>query len=222
MTCTATASEGTTASSTFVIKVLPLTTSCEGLPLTDKGYLTAHPNYGANTAVTPCVSSTYTQIAVGPLVLVPGVPLLHIPPTGLNAAVLHGEVSSIVVTPGLAPSTAAATATVASVAVSALGLTLTAHAIYCQASATLSGGLCNDEVTSGLSDIANLTINGKSIVVSTAPITITLGLINIYVNQTVKVGNVVTQRALVVNIGGNPANDIVLGQAVAGVACASS
>ena len=101
-----------------------------------------------------------------------------------------------------------------------LGLTLSAHALYSQASATLTGASCTNEVTTGQSDIANLTINGKSIIVSTKPITIHIGLlISVYVNQTVKVGNVVTQRALVVNIGGDPANDIVFGQAVAGVAC---
>ena len=217
VTCTATEPEGPTASSTFAVKVLPVTTSCEGLPLTDKGYLTAHPNYGANTAVTPCVSvPDYTQVPVGPLVVVPGVPLLGIPATGLNVGVLHG-VTSVALAPE-AVSTGA-NSTIADASISALGLTLSAHGIYSQASATLTGGSCTDEVASGQSDIANLTINGKSIVVSTAPLSIKLGLINIYVNQTVKVGNVVTQRALVVDIDGNSADDIILGQAVAGVAC---
>jgi hypothetical protein len=216
VTCTATEPEGPTATSKFTVTVHKITSACQGLPLDDKGYLKAHPNYAANGPITPCVASTYDSIPVGPIVVLPGVPLLHINPTGLNVAVLHGVTDSLA-TPGLVQSSA--NSTVAAVAVSAPGLTLEAHGLYSQASSTLSGGLCNDGVTTGNSTIASLVINGKTINVGTAPITIKLpGLIDIYINQTVRVGNVVTQRALYIDLLSH-STYITAGQSEAGVTC---
>ena len=216
VTCTATEPEGPTATSKFTVKVLKITTACEGLPLDDKGYLKAHPNYAANGAVTPCASTTYDSAAVGPLVVVPGIPLLHILPTGANVSLLHG-VTSVLAQPLLVSTSA--NSTVAAVDVSAPGLVLEAHGIYSQASSTLSGGLCNDAVTTGSSTIASLVINGKTINVGTGPLEIKLpGVIDIFINQTVRVGNTVTQRALYIDVLSH-STYITAGQAVAGVAC---
>ena len=215
VTCSATSPSGPSVSTSFTITVLKLSTVCQGLPLDDKGYLQAHPNYGANAPATPCVASTYDSIGVGPLTLVPGIPLLHINPVAVNVAALHGVTGSLA-TPGLAQSSA--NSTVAGVSITAPGLTIQAHGLYAQASATLSGGLCTDGITTGNSTIAALDINGKSIVVGRAPITIKLGLVDIYINQTIRVGNTITQRALYVDILSH-STYITAGQAVAGVSC---
>lgn len=190
-------------------------TACQGLPFTDRGYLTAHPEYGANNQVTPCTAKTYQSVGV-PLALLPAIPSLHIPATGINVSVLHA-ITDVKITESVASTSA--NASVASVAVSIPGLVIQAHGLYSQASSTLSGGLCDNAITTGQSDIANLTINGKQIPIAANGFKLVLGIVNIYVGQTVRVGGLVTQRALVINIGGNPINDIVFAQAVAGVAC---
>lgn len=190
-------------------------TSCHGIPFYDRGYLTAHPNYAANPATSPCAAGQYSMVATGPITLIPANPVLHTSAAGLNVSVLHA-VTDFVSTPGATSTSANSTA--GSVAVAIPGLTLVAHALYSQTSATMSGGLCNDEVTTGLSSIGDLSINGKEIVVGTAPITIKLGLINIYVNQTLRANNVVTQRALAIQLFGT-ANTIVVAESQSGVAC---
>ena len=216
VTCSATEPEGLTSSTSFTVTVLKIVSSCHGLPLNDKGYLQAHPNYGANAPTTPCVADpNYTSIGVGPLVLIPGIPLLHVNPVAVNVAVLHG-VTDYAATQGVV--SASSNATLASATITAPGLTLEAHALYSQASATLSGGVCGGEITTGESSIAALKINGKNIVVGTAPLTIKLGIVNIYVNQTVRVGNTITQRALYVDVL-HGSTFITVGESEAGVAC---
>jgi hypothetical protein len=55
----------------------------------------------------------------------------------------------------------------------------------------------------GTSTVAYIIINGKKTVVGNKSMTIPLGIATIYLNRTIQSGNVLTQRAVEIDIGGN-------------------
>ncbi len=174
-----------------------LASLCRGTPVS---FLGLRPGT-ANNGETPCVSEDRTVASV-PL----GGPLNLLTATALNGHTVAG-VGSV-----------SASADVATVALSVLGLSLGATAVHSEARSAI-GTSCNDIAVSGSSRLATLVINGIPRAVGDQPLTIPLLIGAVHVNQRVVQGSTITQRALFVDLPGT-ALDVVLAESRAGIACA--
>jgi hypothetical protein len=209
-TVTGTNGSGASTSSTVTYTVRALAGACRGTPLS---LLTLHGGQ-ANGATFPCKSDLQSVGGLN-LVLTPAIPLLHVPANAIQLGLIQGATQTF---PLVLPGGSAAQANVANAAISLLGLTITVAGLRSQAGSQLLS-CTSPAVLHGDSYIAQLTLNGKALTVLDKPITIPLlGLGNLYLNQTVVVGNTITQRALFLDLPGT-ALDVVLGESFAGESC---
>lgn len=163
----------------------------------------------ANPAETPCAAENKTvldaNVAIGPVLL----PLLQ---AGVKVQVATGFTTK-------SATSAHGESNVASVTISvpALGLTIKAMALHSEASASV-GATCGSAALSSLSRLATLQINGLTIPVTTAPITIPLVVGSLSINQLQSTGSSITRRVLNLDLPGNLL-DVVVGESKAGIAC---
>lgn len=213
VTCSATEPEGPTATTSFTVTVKKVVGSCEarGVGFDASKSLSIDQS---NPATSPCVTSTGTLLTTN-ATLIPGL-------LGIGAVTVKGTVLSSGTTATYGPTAAAVSALdqIASITFVAPGLSVSATTIKSSASATLNASCVG--TSHGSSDIEGLVINGKHYTVGTAPLTIALGLgLELNLNQTIVVGNVVTQRAFsITSTHPNVASyHTVIGEAVAGLSC---
>jgi hypothetical protein len=112
----------------------------------------------------------------------------------------------------------AASADVASVTVTALGLRVVISGIHAQSAAAVTS--CGSpSFLTGSSYVATVTINGHRTVIGSNPVTIKLGLgLALKLNQHLVVGNTITQRAILLT-GKTGTYRTAIAEAVSGVAC---
>ena len=77
---------------------------------------------------------------------------------------------------------------------------------------------CRTATASGSTFVGSLEINGKTSPIYNTPETIDLVLAKIYLNQQVKTGNTIIERAMFIDLPGTT-NDIAIGQSIAGENC---
>ena len=155
----------------------------------------------ANPRLTPCVTATSTPITLN--VSIPGT--LSVGVTSAHSTTAHTTLG------------AAAQTQVATVTLTLAGHKLVLTGLQAQASSALTSD-CAHAAVSGLSQIVSLTLDGRAMTVSSAPLTLNLGIAVIYLNQVTRSGNTVTVRSLFVDLPGTAA-DVVVGEAIAGSAC---
>ena len=207
---TGTDDKGLTTTTTTRYRVVPTVGLCRGTPL---GLLGLSPGT-SNGPTTPCASDARTVVKVNEKLSTSGNllggllnPLL---PSTISTGVLAGTTTS-------GPGLAAATATVDSAKVSLPGvLELSVSAVDSRVRSQLRS--CTSADVTGASHIASLTLNGKKITVGDQPVTIPLVVGNLYLNQQVRSGNTIIQRAVYLDLPGTLL-DIAIAEATAGATC---
>lgn len=160
----------------------------------------------ANHAEVPCKSDSKTVASV--TATIAGV-LATVKVTGLSGTTSAAPIGGV--------QAASASADVATLSISALGLSLKAAALFSAASAVLPS--CTGGSVAGVSSVGALTVNGKTYLVGNKPFSISLGLrISINVNQKVVVGNRIIQRALYITWPDHRYN-MAFGESIAGLSC---
>lgn len=167
----------------------------------------------ANNPERPCRTAQNTLVNVNQVI---GAPLpwpLNVLNSTLRATAVSGSSVS-------GPRLAAAESHIAAVAVNipSLALSLSVTGVHTAVSSTL-GDSCTDGEVKGLSRIGTLVLNGQTVVIGDAPISIPLlGLGGLYINQRIVSGNTITQRAIFLDLPGT-ALDVIIAESKAGVVC---
>ncbi|MDQ6526272.1 hypothetical protein RB608_21815 [Nocardioides sp. LHD-245] len=209
-TVTGTDDKGLSTTTKVTYKVVATVGLCRGTPLS---LLNLTPGT-ANPATSPCATDDRRVLRINERLAVnPG--LLG----GLLNPLLRSTVSTGVLTGTTTTGAglATATATVDNASVSLPGLvTLTVSGVHSEARSQLRSCVAAD--VAGSSHLATLTLNGKTIAVGDKPLTIPLVVGSLSINQQVRTGNTVTQRAVFLDLPGNLL-DIAIGESTAGVVC---
>ncbi|MGQ0618852.1 MAG: LamG-like jellyroll fold domain-containing protein [Panacagrimonas sp.] len=181
---------------------------CRGTPI---GLLGKALTFGtANGPTTPCVTATNTVYNLNQ-------------PLGDPPSLLSPLASSVKATVITGTSTrnfgvAAAKANIAKADIVAVALvTVSALGVESEATSQAVSG-CAVVSKIGKSKIASLKVNGLTVVVGSAPLSVPLLIGGLYLNQTVISGNTVTQRALFLDLPGTLL-DVVVGETTAGLGC---
>jgi hypothetical protein len=207
---TGTDDKGLSTTTKVTYKVVATVGLCRGTPLS---LLNLTPGT-ANPATSPCATDSRTVLRVSER-LTTNPSLLG----GLLNPLLRNTVSTGVLTGATTRGAglAAASATVDDAQVSLPGLlTLSVSGVHSEVRSQLRS--CTAADVAGSSHIASLTLNGKTIVVGDKPLTIPLVVGSLSLNQQVRAGNTVTQRAVFLDLPGNLL-DIAIGESTAGVVC---
>jgi hypothetical protein len=209
---TGTDEKGLTATTTVRYRVVPTVGLCRGTPL---GLLALHPAT-SNGPTTPCATDARTLLKVSEK-LSANPSLLG----GLLNPLLPSTVSTGVIasTSTSGPGLAAASSTVDSAKVSLPGvIELSVSVVDSRVQSKLRS--CSSADVTGSSHIASLTLNGKRITVGDQPVTIPLVVGSLHLNQQVRSGSTITQRAIFLDLPGGLL-DVVIGEATAGATCGS-
>jgi hypothetical protein len=100
-----------------------------------------------------------------------------------------------------------------------IGLNLAVTGVQTTATATLPATGCGPTSLAGTSIVASAVLNGGVLVVGSKPVSIPLlGLGGVYLNQRVIQGNVITQRAVFVDLPGT-ALDVTVAESKAAITC---
>jgi hypothetical protein len=201
---TATDNDGATKTESVSYRVGVVAGLCRGTALSLLGLDPAT----ANPAETPCATKTKTLASVNTKLASGG---------GLLGSLLGNTLTASLLDAGTTAgaTSARAEAHVADVTVR-LGVTaVRIQGVHSQASSTLTS--CGSATVSGTSSVASLSVAGVAIPLSG---TLTVPLLGgaIHLNQSVRSGNTITQRAVFIDLPGT-ALDIVLGESKAGVVC---
>ena len=225
--CTLTEPEGPSSSESFTITVIGTTSSCSALPFGSPTYVAAHPASGANVVGTPCTTAVYRPGKPTVITLLPGVSNLDYSfgPTSIefDGTLAYSEYDRST----QSSMTSVANTSLGSVTISVFGNTYTVTNLTSQAEASLGyrqypNADCSTATASGSTSVGSLAYNGKTSSIDKTPtvLDLGLGLVKIYLNQQIKVGNTITERAMFIDLPGT-ANDIAIAQSVAGESCTS-
>lgn len=209
-TVTATDDDGATGTASVTYTVRPVVGFCRGVPLK---ILDQKP-VQANAPLTPCKNEDKALLSFFTPFGGNGGPLAALldPLTSGTIQVTALRASSSNKSPVMGAATE-----VADVKVKVLGQTIQLAGVYSAATAKLTS--CTSAELNGMSRIATLTINGQKILdVTDQPVLIPLGVLGIYINQQIKAGGNINQRAVFIDLPGT-ALDITLGESIAGVQC---
>ncbi|MGQ0618478.1 MAG: DUF642 domain-containing protein [Panacagrimonas sp.] len=181
---------------------------CRGTPV---GLLGKALTFGtANAPTTPCVTAANTVYNLNQP--------LGDPPSLLSPLASSVKATVITGTSTRSFGVAAAKTNVAKADIVAVALvTVSAVGVESEATSQAVSG-CAVVTKTGKSKIASLKVNGLTVVVGSAPLSVPLLVGGLYLNQTVITGNTVTQRALFLDLPGTLL-DVVLGETVAGLGC---
>jgi len=201
---TATDNDGATTSKTVSYTVVTVAGTCRGTALSLLGLRFGN----ANGKTTPCATDHDRELNVTVWVT-PAIPLLGVAGNVVQTGVLTGDTQS-------GAGSAAAQGEVASVKINLLGQSIEATGLKSSASSTLTS--CGSPATlGGLSSIASLKINGKSVLNLDQPVSLPLIIGSLGLNERGVSGNTITESALHLNVAGLV--DLALGQSVAGATC---
>ena len=199
---TATDNDGAKTTKTVSYRVGVVAGLCRGTALRVLGVDPATANPGETPCVTQSkkVANVNTKLASGGLLSLLG--------NTLTASLLEGGTTA-------GTTFARAEAHVADVTVKLGVTTVRILGVHSKASSTLTS--CGAATVSGTSSVASLNVGGVGIAVP-GPLTVPLLGGAIHLNQTVRSGNTITQRAAFIDLPGTSL-DIVIGESKAGVAC---
>jgi hypothetical protein len=200
---TATDNDGATGTKTVSYRVAVVASLCRGTVLRVLGF----DPVTANPGETPCVTRTKRLGGVNSRPSTGGM-LGNLLSNSLGGSVLEANTTA-------GASSARAEAHIADVTVRTGGSPIRIRGLHAKASSTLTS--CGPAIVSGSSSVASVSIGGRKIALAGRRIVGVLGGL-IQLNQTIRSGNTITQRALSIDLPGTSL-DIVIGEAKAGVDC---
>lgn len=203
-TVTAVDNDGAVTTQTVSYKVVPVVGPCQGT-----GLRLLNTSFGQSGVADPCKTGDQTTVRatanIGPK-----------PPPGKTwAAVIADVIDGHTVR--TQPATFSARADVTDVTVTVPSVvTLKVTGVHTTAASTLTS--CSSAQLTGTSTVATLVLNGKTIKVGTAPLTIPLAVGTLYLNQRVTTATGITERAVFLDLPGT-ALDVVVAESTVAPRC---